>query len=206
MTRTRTPAAVTGLVLAGGRGSRMGGIDKGLADLAGRPMVAHVIDRLRPQVDGIILNANRHIDAYQAFGFPVVEDTGSDYPGPLAGFAAGLAAAPTPLVVTVPCDCPLLPADLVPRLRAVGAETGADIVSAHDGHRLQPVFTLLRRDLLDSLESFMAEGERKIDRWFARHHAATADFGDQTAAFENINRPDDRERLAARLTPRRPAR
>jgi molybdopterin-guanine dinucleotide biosynthesis protein A len=180
----------------------MGGIDKGLADLAGRPMVAHVLDRLRPQVDGVIVNANRHLDAYRAFGFPVVADAEGDYPGPLAGFAAGLAAAPTGWLVTVPCDCPLLPTDLVRRLRAAQADSGADIVSAHDGRRLQPVFTLLRGQLLDSLQSFMADGERKIDRWFARHHAATADFSDQAAAFENVNRPDDRERLAAQLTGR----
>lgn len=205
MTKTPVPASVTGLVLAGGRGSRMGGLDKGLTELAGRPMVAHVIDRLRPQVAHVIVNANRHQETYGGFGFPVVADASDGYPGPLAGFAAGLAAASTPWLVTVPCDCPLLPPDLVPRLTAAQTDSDAEIVSAHDGGRLQPVFTLLRRDLLASLESFMAEGERKIDRWFARHHAATADFSDQPEAFENVNRPADRERIETRLLRGHPA-
>jgi molybdopterin-guanine dinucleotide biosynthesis protein A len=200
MTTKPATGTITGLILAGGRGSRMGGIDKGLADLAGRPMVAHVLDRLRPQVDDVLVNANRHADAYRAYGFPVVPDAEAGYPGPLAGFAAGLAAAATPWVVTVPCDCPLLPTDLVQRLRATQAETGAEIVSAHDGSRLQPVFTLLQRGLLDSLESFMADGERKIDRWFGRHEHVVADFSDQPQAFENVNRPGDRDRIEARWT------
>lgn len=192
--------AVTGLVLAGGRGSRMGGIDKGLADVGGRPMVAHVLDRLSTQVEFMVINANRHRDVYAGFGYPVVADAEGDYAGPLAGFAAGLAAAPTPWVVTVPCDSPLLPDDLVERLRATQNESAAEIVSAHDGERLQPVFTLLKTDLLGSLEAFLASGQRKIDRWFAGHRAKIADFSDNKAAFENINRPDDRLRMARQLT------
>lgn len=192
--------AVTGLVLAGGRGSRMGGIDKGLADVGGRPMVAHVLDRLSPQVDFVVINANRHQDVYADFGYPVVADAEGDYPGPLAGFAAGLAAAHTPWVVTVPCDSPLLPDNLLERLRAIQETSAADIVSAHDGERLQPVFTLLRTSLLASLEAFLASGQRKIDRWFAEHRAEIADFSDNKAAFENINRPEDRRRMAAQLT------
>ena len=200
MQRNGGAEPVTGLVLAGGRGSRMGGIDKGLADVGGRPMVAHVLERLAPQVDRMVINANRHRDDYAGFGHPVVADAQAEYPGPLAGFSAGLAAATTPWVVTVPCDSPLLPADLVERLRDVQRASAADIVSAHDGERLQPVFTLLRTDLLPDLEAFLASGQRKIDRWFAGHRAVTADFSDNKMAFENVNRPEDRLRMARQLT------
>jgi molybdopterin-guanine dinucleotide biosynthesis protein A len=191
---------VTGLLLAGGQGRRMGGIDKGLVELAGRPMVAHVLDRLAPQVAAVLVSANRNLDAYAAFGHPVVADDAGEYPGPLAGFAAGLARARTGWIVTAPCDSPLIPRDLVRRLRRTQAETDADIVSAHDGERLQPVFSLLRRDLAGSLAGFMSSGGRKIDQWFALHVARTADFGDCPGAFENVNRPEDRTRILEQLT------
>jgi len=183
--------AITGVVLAGGRARRMGGRDKGLLPLAGRPAVAYAVERLRPQVDALLINANRHRPDYAAFGVPVVPDTVADYPGPLAGMAAGLEAAATGLVLTVPTDSPWLPMDLAARLRAVLEAEGADIATAHNGEGLQPVFALLRRQVLPSLQAYLAAEGRKIDRWFGQHRLATADFSDCPRAFANINTPEE---------------
>ncbi len=192
----------TGLILAGGRARRMGGEDKGLLKLAGRPMVAHVIERLRPQVDALLINANRNLEAYEALGAPVVPDRLPDFGGPLAGMDAGLAAARTGYLVVVPCDSPYLPADLVARLREALESAGAELAVAHDGERAHPVFCLLRTMLGASLERALAEGERKIDRWYARHRVVEADFSDQPQAFANVNTPEDRARLAGAGTAR----
>ncbi len=193
---------VTGVVLAGGRGKRMGGIDKGLVDLHGRPMVMHVIETLRPQVGRIIINANRNVDKYEALGYEVISDIVGDYFGPLAGMASAMQTASTTYVLTVPCDSPMIGDDLAVRLyRALEAEN-ADASIAHDGERMHPVFALLKRDLLPSLQSYLESGERKIDRWLNQHRLAVAYFRDEPEAFLNVNEPDDRQALESKLRER----
>jgi molybdopterin-guanine dinucleotide biosynthesis protein A len=190
---------ITGLVLAGGRALRMGGMDKGLVSLAGRPMVEWVLDALSGQVDELIINANRNKDAYGAMGYEVVADRSGDFQGPLAGMASGMEAAHGKWLLTAPCDSPLLPASLAERLsRACG--DGADIAVAHDGQRLQPVFAMIRCDLLGSLQQYLDGGGRKIDRWYAGHSMQAVDFSDCPETFMNINEPADREQLESRLT------
>ena len=178
---------VTGVVLAGGQGSRMGGIDKGLAPFRGKPLVAHVIERLRPQVDTVLINANRNPEAYAALGHPVMSDEIDGFAGPLAGFERGLAHATTELVVTVPCDSPFLPMDLVARLRSALDANRADLAFARTGDQPHPVFCLMRRSVHESLRAFLAAGERKIDRWTARLPMVEVAFDDQPQAFANIN-------------------
>lgn len=183
--------AVTGLVLAGGQGSRMGGVDKGLAPFRGRPMVAHVLERLAPQVDEILVNANRNPEAYAAFGHRVIADEIPGFAGPLAGFERGLAHARGELVATVPCDSPFLPPDLVPRLRAALESAGADLAVARTGTQAHPVFCLMRRSVHASLERFLASGQRKIDRWYAALAVVEVAFDDEAQAFANINTRDE---------------
>jgi len=180
-------SAISGLVLAGGLGRRMGGIDKGLVELDGRPMVSHVIERLAPQVDTLLINANQNTDRYAAFGHPVVPDRIGGFAGPLAGLHAGLTAATTPLVVTVPCDSPFLPRDLVARLRNALDADGVQLAVAKTGQQAQPVFSLVRRDVLDDLSAFLTIGGRKIDAWYARLAVVEVSFDDEAAAFANIN-------------------
>ena len=177
----------------------MGGRDKGLLPLAGRPMIEYVIEALRPQVDTLLINANRNRETYAGYGFRVVPDDTSDYPGPLAGMAAAMAAAPPGAILTVPCDGPWLPPDLARRLEAGRVAQDVPICMAHDGHRAQPVFALLDRDLLPSLREYLARGGRKIDLWYAQHGAATADFSDCPEVFINVNTPEDSAEVAARL-------
>jgi molybdenum cofactor guanylyltransferase len=196
---TDSKSQVTGLVLAGGRARRLGGVDKGLVELAGRPLVARVLEALAPQVDNLIINANRNQDRYRQWGYPVIADRTGDFSGPLAGMSAGLHVCQTPLLVTAPCDCPFLPADLVRRLYERLCAERAQLAVAHNGERLQPVFTLLERSLLPSLERFLDEGERKIDLWFERHRVAIADFSDIPDTFININTPEDIAAVEARL-------
>jgi molybdenum cofactor guanylyltransferase len=184
---------ITGLVLAGGLGRRMGGVDKGLQALNGKPMVAWVLQRLEPQVGSLLINANQNPERYGAFGYPVIADRIGGFAGPLAGLHAGLAACATELLVSVPCDSPFLPADLVARLYDGLEKVGADLAVARSGGQLQPVFALMRRRVRDSLETFLNGGGRKIDAWFAALPVATVDFSD-LAAFANIN---TREELAA---------
>ena len=191
---------VTGIVLAGGQGSRMGGVDKGLQPFRGRPMVAHVIERLAPQVGLILVNANRNVDDYARFGHRVIADEIAGFAGPLAGFERGLAHATTPLVATVPCDSPFLPADLVARLRTALEAKHAQLAVAKTGDQAHPVFTLMRRDVHASLQAFLASGQRKIDRWYASLGVAEVAFDDEADAFLNIN---TREELAG-LEPPRP--
>jgi molybdopterin-guanine dinucleotide biosynthesis protein A len=191
--------AITGLVLAGGLGRRMGGTDKGLVELAGRPMVEHVLDALRPQVGPLLINANRNLDRYAAYGHPVISDTLQGYVGPLAGVLSALQRLATGLLVTVPCDAPLVAPDLVSRLYAACVSNDADVAVATDGERQQPVFLLLRAGLAPALESYLAAGGRKIDTWFARLRLAEADFSDALDTFVNVNDPDERQRLDVRL-------
>jgi molybdopterin-guanine dinucleotide biosynthesis protein A len=177
--------SVTGLILAGGQGRRMGGVDKGLQMLRGKPMVAWVMERLAPQVDEVLINANQNLESYRAFGRAVVSDEISGFAGPLAGLHAGLKRASHPLVVTVPCDSPFLPTDLVSRLRE--ALDGNDVAVARTGDQPHPVFCLLKKGLLQNLEAFLVAGGRKIDAWYAPLRAVEVAFDDEAQAFRNIN-------------------
>lgn len=190
---------VTGVILAGGRATRMGGVDKGLVPVNGRPMVQWVIDVLRPQVADVLLNANRNLALYREFGYPVIDDGDREFRGPLAGIASGLRAAQSPYVAFAPCDSPLVCGDLVTRLRAALSLEETRIAVAHDGARLQPVFALLERSLLDDLVRYLADGGRKIDRWYAEHGYAQADFSDVADSFANINAPDEKRALELQL-------
>ncbi|MEX2241425.1 MAG: molybdenum cofactor guanylyltransferase MobA [Burkholderiales bacterium] len=177
--------AVSGIVLAGGQGRRMGGVDKGLVHLRGKPMVAWVLERLAPQVGEIVINANQNLEAYAAFGHRVVPDDVGGFAGPLAGLHAGLAAVAHELAVTVPCDSPFLPADLVARLRAaLGAN---ELAVAKTGDQPHPVFSLVRRSVHAHLGAFLAGGGRKIDAWYASLKVVEVPFDDEADAFRNIN-------------------
>jgi molybdenum cofactor guanylyltransferase len=178
---------ITGLVLAGGRGSRMGGVDKGLQNHQGMPLAMHALLRLSPQVGHLMINANRNLGAYESMGAPVWPDALPDYAGPLAGFLAGLERCETPYLVTVPCDSPMFPEDLVERLAAALVEGEAEIAmaaTAEDGQmRPQPVFCLMRTALMESLVRFTQEGQRKIDHWTAQHRCVEVVFADPRAFF-----------------------
>lgn len=180
-------AAITGVILAGGLGRRMGGVDKGMQLLDGRPLAAHVADRLAPQVDRLLINANRSQAAYAALGYPVFADEIPDFAGPLAGLHAALAASQTSLVVTAPCDSPFLPADLVGRLRAALLDAGGNIAIARAAGRLHPVFCLCRTALRPALASYLADGGRRVAQWCAGMGAIEVDFDDQPQAFQNFN-------------------
>ena len=184
--------AISGIVLAGGQGRRMGGVDKGLQLLRGRPMVEWVLERLAPQVDEVVVNANQNAERYGAYGHRVVGDEVSGFAGPLAGLHVGLKSATHPLVVTVPCDSPFLPADLVSRLyQHLGSH---DLAVAKTGDRTHPVFALVRRSLLANLEAFLAGGGRKIDAWYAPLSYVEVSFDDVADAFRNINTLEELKR------------
>jgi molybdopterin-guanine dinucleotide biosynthesis protein A len=178
-------SAVSGVVLAGGQGRRMGGVDKGLQPLRGKPMVGWVLARMKSQVEEIIINANQNLEVYRAFGYRVVADEIGGFAGPLAGLHAGLSAAAYPLVATVPCDSPFLPADLVARLKnALGDK---DLAVAKTGEQPHPVFVLLRTGLKRNLEAFLEQGGRKIDAWYGSLRTVEVSFDDEAEAFRNIN-------------------
>ncbi|WP_413313138.1 molybdenum cofactor guanylyltransferase MobA [Variovorax sp. Varisp36] len=191
-------ADITGLLLAGGRGSRMGGVDKGLQLFNGEPLALHAIRRLGSQVGQLIVNANRNLADYEAFGVPVWPDSLADYPGPLAGFLTGLEHCTTPWLLTVPCDTPLFPPDLAVRLAEAVAAENAEIAMVNapeisEGEvvlRLQPVFCLLRADLRESLRRYTEAGGRKVHAWTAQHRTVHVPFnrpGDAPDAFFNAN-------------------
>jgi molybdenum cofactor guanylyltransferase len=180
-------AGITGVILAGGQGRRMGGIDKGLQSLNGRPLVQWVLERLAPQVDRVLISANRNLPRYAAFGCEVLPDRIPDFAGPLAGLHAALAHAVTPLLLTVPCDSPLLPADLAGRLHMALLAQDADLAVARAGDRVQRAFCLLRRELLPSLEAFLAGGGRKVGLWHDTLDVVEVAFDDESEAFSNIN-------------------
>jgi molybdopterin-guanine dinucleotide biosynthesis protein A len=192
---------ITGLILAGGRGSRMGGVDKGLQNHLGMPLAMHALMRLSPQVGHLMINANRNLGAYESFGVPVWPDALADYPGPLAGFLAGLEHCETPYLVTVPCDTPNFPENLVSRLAAVLVDHDADIAMASttgaEGVQVQPVFCLMKATLMESLIRFTQSGQRKIDKWTAEHRCIEVPFDDE-AAFFNANTTDELRQLQAR--------
>lgn len=197
---------LTGMILAGGEGRRMGGRDKGLEPFAGLPLVAHVAKRLEGQVAELIINANRNADAYQFFADRVIADivlAGAEggFKGPLMGIYSGLRAAKTPWLLVVPCDSPALPDDLVARMVA-GIESANgehDIAVAFDGEWLHPVVALLRTSLADDLAATLADGERKIDRWYARHAWCKVNMSDCADAFANLNTEEEKRRLENEL-------
>ena len=197
--------AISGLVLAGGLARRMGGIDKGLVVLAGKPMIEHVLAGLAPQVGRVLINANRNLEQYGGYGYEVVSDTLQGYLGPLAGALSALEVIDTEFLLTVPCDSPLVAPDLAGRMYAALRLGQADLAVAHDGRRQQPVFLLLKRGLAADLEAYLASGERKIDRWFARHRVAEADLSDRPDSFINVNEPEEKQRLEALILSKPPA-
>jgi molybdenum cofactor guanylyltransferase len=197
------PDAITGLVLAGGQGSRVGGLDKGLQLLQGRALVAHALERLAPQVGALAINANRHLDRYAGFGLPVWPDADDTRPGPLAGMLAGLEACGTEWLACVPCDSPLLPTELVARLGAGLQGAPAALAATHGtdgGLQAQPVFCLLHRSLGAPLREALARGERKIDRWARTQGAVLVPFDDHRAFF-NTNTLEELAAAAQLLSP-----
>jgi molybdopterin-guanine dinucleotide biosynthesis protein A len=176
---------ITGLVLAGGQGRRMGSVDKGLQPLRGKPMAQWALERLAPQVEELLINCNQNLEAYARFGHRLVPDEIGGFAGPLAGLHAGLKAASHGLVVTVPCDSPFLPLDLVQRLNE--GLRGNDLAVAKTGEQPHPVFSLVRKDVLSNLEAFLRAGGRKIDAWYASLRTVEVSFDDEADAFRNIN-------------------
>ena len=190
---------ITGLILAGGRAQRMGGIDKGLIPFLEKPLSASAIGRLQNQVGPMLINANRNITKYATYGYPVILDETPDFSGPLAGFSAGLKACETPYMLTSPCDSPLLPLDLASKLANEMERGNFQLVYASsqeaDGKVwAQPVFCLMRADLLESLERFLQKGDLKIDRWFKELRSGTVIFNDANA-FANVNTPEELQNL-----------
>ena len=192
---------ITGVILAGGRAKRMGGQDKGLLNVNGQAMIELIIEQLSPQVDYLIINANRHIEQYKKFTYPVIsDDNSSDFHGPLAGILSALKNCTTQYLLTIPCDSPFFPADLSTRLLSTLIKENADICVVHDGQRMQPVFVLIKTKLKDSLQSYLDNGDRKIDLWYKQHHTVLADLSDYSDISLNINTPDELKNLEKKLT------
>jgi len=190
---------ITGVILAGGQARRMEGQDKGLVLLNNIPMIEYVIDIIKSQVGPLLINANRNHDTYKQYGFHIVSDELSGYCGPLAGMASSLNNINTPYMITAPCDSPFIPNDLVQRLVNSLESEDADISVAHNGERMQPVFCLMKKELLSSMTNFLNQGERKIDKWFKQHSLAIADFSDIPETFDNLNTLEDIQAVESNL-------
>ncbi len=183
---------ITAVILAGGRGSRLGGVDKGLVNYQDKKLIEHVLEAIIPQVGRVIINANRNQAEYQNYGYPVVTDELSDFQGPLAGFYSSMNKAETDYIITLPCDGPHLPDDLVSRLS--NSITKEDSIAvAYDGDRMQPVYALIPVSLKKSLLGFLQNGDRKIDLWYAKHDTQLTDFSDKAETFFNINTEEQRQ-------------
>ena len=202
MSLASIPIPIIGLILAGGQGRRMGGVDKGLVELDGRPMIAQVIARLRPQVDVLLINANRNADTYAALGAPVIADRHAGFVGPLAGLDAGLQHAGEggreAWVLTCPCDSPFLPLDLAPRLLTTARAANAQVAMVSVGGQPEPAFLLAHRGVAPSLAAFLEGGGRQIRRWVGETQHVVVDFSDCPGAFSNINTPEELARQAPR--------
>ena len=196
---TFTPPKISAVILAGGQAQRMGGSDKGLLLLKGKPLVAWLIERIKAQVDEIIISANRNHEQYARFGYPVLQDTLNGYAGPLAGLSCALRAAKHPLILCVPCDTPLLPGDLATRLYTGLIGSNAPIAVAQAGAQIHPTVMLCQRELAAHLENFLASGERKVAQWQAQLQASVVHF-DETDAFMNINTPAEMDLLERKIT------
>jgi molybdopterin-guanine dinucleotide biosynthesis protein A len=184
-------SSITGVVLAGGKARRMGGVDKGLILFRGQPLVAYALEALRVVASRIVINANRNRERYTKFGFPVVADATDTFEGPLAGLLCAMRFAETPYVMAVPCDSPMMTGGLLRRLADRLSDCQAEVCVAHDGERLHPVFLLAERSLVQSLEAYLASGGRKIDLWLADRRLALADYSDHPELFVNVNTPED---------------
>lgn len=192
---------ITGVILAGGQAKRMGGQDKGLLDVNGRAMIEIIIERLSPQVNSLIINANRNVEQYKKFNHPVISDDDSmGFHGPLAGMLSALKTSTTQYILSAPCDSPFIPQDLSIRLLSALIDADADICVVHDGKRMQPVFAIIKTDLRDSLQNFLNNGDRKIDLWYKQHHTVLVDFSDCDDIPLNINTPDELQKLEQKLT------
>jgi len=191
MTNSTPRPTVTGVILAGGQARRMKGQDKGLLEFNGQPLIKYTLATLTPQVDSIIINANRNIELYQAFAYPVIEDDLADFQGPLAGMLSAMQSVNTDYILTVPCDCPSISEQLRQRMMETLLINQADIAVAYDGQRMQPVFSLIPCHLKDDLENYLTNGDRKIDLWLEQHKLALVDFSDQKDTFVNFNYPED---------------
>lgn len=178
---------ITGVILAGGQGRRMGSVDKGLKKLRGKPMVQWVLERFAPQVSEVLINANQNLDSYTQLGCRVIPDEIGGFAGPLAGLQRGLSEADHDLVATVPCDSPFLPPDLIARLLAAMQQQCAEIAVAKTGDQPHPVFCLCRKSVLPGLTAYLAGGGRKIDAWYSTLKLVEVQFDDEAAAFSNIN-------------------
>jgi molybdopterin-guanine dinucleotide biosynthesis protein A len=192
---------ITGLILAGGRAQRMGGVDKGLIPFHDKPLIESAIAKLKTQTQSIIINANRNITKYASYGYPVIMDETPDFSGPLAGFSVGLKACRTPYLLTSPCDSPLLPSNLAQLLSAEMERGDFELVYASSKEAngkiwAQPVFCLIRANLLDSLTNFLLKGDLKIDRWFKELRSSTVIFEDPLV-FANVNTPEELKSLEA---------
>lgn len=208
-----TSQDITGIILSGGRANRMGGVDKGLQNFNGMALAMHALMRLRPQVSEVMINANRNLSAYESFGASVWPDASADFAGPLSGFLVGLERCETPYLLTVPCDTPRFPLDLANRLAEALQANDADIamaagfetdVQGHRSIRTQPVFCLLRSELLESLVQFTHNGGRKIDAWTAQHKTTIVNFDqpkDDVYAFANANTVQELVNLEALPAP-----
>jgi molybdenum cofactor guanylyltransferase len=195
---------ISAIILSGGRATRMNGVDKGLVQLQQKPLITHVIARLARQVDEISINANREIAAYEAFGLPVLQDendqdTLEKFIGPLAGFSLGLQHAKHDYVLTVPCDSPLLPLDLVERLYNGMAASRMDIAVASSVQNTHHVFCLMKKSVLPSLQSYIESGERKVSTWQKSQKYIEVDFSDNSEAFTNLNTFEDLKKLELKL-------
>ena len=193
-----TKKDITAVILAGGKGRRLEGQDKGLVIYRDKTLIQHVIERIQSQVSSILINANRNQKTYASYGYPTISDEMSDFQGPLAGFAIAMKTVNTNYIMTLPCDGPSLPLDLVSRMLSklnTFKDVSNCIVVAHDGERMQPVHALIPVSLIKSLEAFLANGDRKIDLWYAKHNQVLVDFSDQPEAFFNINKKEQLEEM-----------
>ena len=190
---------ISAIILAGGRATRMNGVDKGLILLQNKPLVTHVIERLKPQVDEILINANREIVAYESFGLPVLKDETDEFIGPLAGFLLGLTHAKHEYVLTVPCDSPLLPLDLVARLLNGLQMAKSDIAVSSSDENTHPVFCLMKKSVLPSLQAYIESGERRVSAWQKSLNYVEVDFSDCSEAFTNLNTFEDLAALEQKL-------
>lgn len=189
--------SITGVILVGGQGSRLQRRDKGLIEFNGRPLIEQTLEQLRPQVDEILVSANRNLEFYRGYGEEVISDALSGFQGPLAGIAAALRAARTPWIQVAPGDAPRLPLDLVERLSGALRESNARMAVPFDGARLQPVHGLLHRDLSESLDAYLAGGDRKVMLWVDNQSPVRVDFSAMPELFETVNTPQQYARLQA---------
>ncbi len=187
---------ITVVILAGGKGRRMGGQDKGLVSYKNESLVKHVIDAISLQTHQIIINANRNLDQYSNFGYPVVKDTLKDFQGPLAGFLAAMSSVDTDYILTMPCDGPVITDNYIQKMKQGLNDSGADLVIASDGSRMQPVYALIPLTLKHSLQLYLANGGRKIDSWYQQHDFSLIEFNDDSEFFTNINSPQDLKKFS----------